>query len=668
MKKILLFAGTSEGRRLSERMEQEKIPACACVATEYGETLLPEGEFVRKMAGRLTEAEMEALMRREEFSQVVDATHPYAAVVSENIRAACEACGLPYLRLLRAEEAADPDCIPVDSVEAAVRFLEETEGNVLVTTGSKELSKYTALTGYRERLFARVLSTEEAVAECRRLGFEGRNLIAMQGPFSEELNIALLKQVQAKYMVTKESGKAGGFPEKLRAAKAAGAKVILVRRPKKESGYSLEEVEGILGISADACRKETETAPAEDHPPVLTIAGTGMGGPGSLTGEAESAFREADVIFGAGRLLESLSYFGKPMEKAYRADAIKACAKAHPEWKRLAVGMSGDVGFYSGAKKLLEQLPDWKIRLIPGISSPVSFCAKLGIPWEDVKLLSLHGRAANLPAAVREHFRVFTLAGGTECSAADICRTLLEFGLSHVRVTVGQELSYPEERIVSGSPAEIAAGDWKGLQVMLIENLEAEAFVVTHGLPDEAFLRGNAPMTKEEIREISLSKLRLTKRAVAYDVGAGTGSVAAEMARQAAEGMVYAVEKKEEALALLEENKRRLGVWNLVPVAGTAPEALRELRSPTHAFIGGSSGTLAEILDLLLEKNPGVRVVLNAVTLETAAEMTAWLKNHPVDDLDVAQVAVAKARSLGAYHLMTGANPVTIFSFTGKGD
>ncbi|WP_434309109.1 precorrin-6A reductase [Hominifimenecus sp. rT4P-3] len=668
MKRVLLFAGTSEGRRLAELLEQEEIPAYVCVATEYGETLLPECAGIQTESRRLNQAEMEALMVREAFSHVVDATHPYAAVVSENIQAACTVCGLPYLRLLREESAEDAeDCILAESVEDAVRYLQDTDGNVLITTGSKELAKYTAIPNYRERLFARVLSTEEAVAECRKLGFEGRNLIAMQGPFSEEFNCALLKQIQAKYMVTKESGKAGGFPEKLRAARAASVKVILVQRPRQETGYSFAEVAELLGISKRTCQVAADSK-AGSGKPTLAIVGIGMGGSLSLTGEAEKACREADVILGAGRILETLARFEKPMEAIYRAEAIGAYAKEHPEYRNLVVGMSGDVGFYSGAKKLLEQLDGFEIRLIPGISSPVYFCAKLGIPWEDVKLISLHGRAANLPASVRKHRRVFALAGGRECSAGDICQSLMDDGFSHVRVTVGQELSYPEERILSGTPKELVKKEWTGLQVLLIENPEADMAVVTHGLPDDAFLRGNAPMTKEEIREISLSKLRLTAGAVAYDVGAGTGSVAVEMALQATDGMIYAIEKKEDALELLKENRKRLGVPNLTVVSGTAPEALRELPAPTHAFIGGSSGNLADILNLLLEKNPRARVVVNAVTLETAAEMTIWLKQHSVDDLDVAQVAVAKARTLGSYHLMTGANPVTIFSFTGKGE
>lgn len=663
MSRILVFGGTSEGRRLAERLEACRVPALVCVATEYGETLLPSGSFVETAAGRLDQEAMEELLRRGDFRQAVDATHPYAAVVSQNLKAACAVCGVPYLRLLRQSSPAGEDCVAVDSVEEAVAFLSHTQGTVLVTTGSKELAKYTFLPDWQERLTARVLSTGESVDHCRRLGFEGKNLIAMQGPFSEELNLALLRQVGARYLVTKESGLAGGLPEKLRAARRAGVQVVLIRRPVQEEGVSFEAALAQLGLAEEAGSPAAQLASVR---PSLTIVGVGMGSRASLTGEAEEAFRQADAILAAGRVLSMLEAFGKPMGQAYRAEQVRAYAQEHPDCRNLAVGVSGDVGFYSGAKKMLEELPDWDVRLVPGVSSPVYFCARLGIPWEDVALISLHGRQANLPAAVRRHRRVLALAGGKECSAGDICRQLQKFGLGQVQVTVGQNLSYPEERIRKGTPEELADRDWDGLQVLLIENPEADQTPATPYLPDEAFLRGKAPMTKEEIREISLCKLRLTEYAVAWDVGAGTGSVSVEMARAASSGTVYAVEKKPEALALLRENRIRLGVPNLIVVEGTAPAVLWDLPAPTHVFLGGTSGNLREILAAALKKNPRVRVVINAVTLETMAEVTGWLSEHPVENLDIAHITVAKARVLGNYHLMTGGNPVAVFSFDGR--
>ena len=181
---------------------------------------------------------------------------------------------------------------------------------------------------------------------------------------------------------------------------------------------------------------------------------------------------------------------------------------------------------------------------------------------------------------------------------------------------------------------------------------------MTHGLPDEAFDRDAVPMTKAEVRSVSLSKLRLTRDAVVYDIGAGSGSVAVECALQIPGGMVYAIEKKENAVDLILRNREKFRVSNLEVVQGEAPEALQALPAPTHAFIGGSSGNLREIVALLLEKNPAVRIVANAITLETVAELTALLPEF--SQVDVAEVAVSKGRSLGRYHLMTAQNPVYI--------
>ena len=204
------------------------------------------------------------------------------------------------------------------------------------------------------------------------------------------------------------------------------------------------------------------------------------------------------------------------------------------------------------------------------------------------------------------------------------------------------------------------------LSVMLLENPRAEDHIVTHGIPDGEFIRAKVPMTKEEVRSVSLSKLRLTKNAVVYDIGAGTGSVSVEMARMASEGVVYAIERKEEAAALIEENKRKFACDNLTVIRGLAPECLKDLERPTHAFIGGSAGNMKEILETLLEKNPHIRIVMNAIALETTGEMLRLAKELDLADVDIVTVSAARAKELGNYHLMMGQNPVTIVSATGR--
>lgn len=677
MDKILLFAGTTEGRNLAEFLEKNQIPTEVCVATQYGETLLEEGKYLHVHAGRLDETEMEQQIQKQQITLVIDATHPYAVIVSQNIRRACSRTGTEYIRLARKETDASwkqemEDVTEVASVAEAAAFLAKKEGRIFAATGSKELSAYQVIPDYQNRVVARVLSTPEAVSECAMLGFSGKNLICMQGPFTEDLNVAMLRQAQASWMVTKESGKAGGFLEKLRAAKKAGAKLVVIKRPgerseeieedqKEENLYAIcdeGQIRSLLGKRLGICPKRQ-----------LYLVGIGMGNEKNRTVEAEQICQSADLLIGARRMLQSVKTEGKAVFESYKPDEIAAYLAEHPQYETAAVLLSGDIGFYSGAKKLYdaiertEGLEQMEIYPVSGISSVVYFCGKLGVSWEDVHLLSLHGRKQNLIDAVKYHEKVFVLCGEKD-GIPKICCKLKEYGLGDVKVAVGTDLSYEQERIVQGTAESLMKEDFAPLSVLLICNPDVKKRI-GHGLDDDLFLRGKVPMTKSEVRSISLSKLRLHKDAVVWDVGAGTGSVSIEAASLAKDGVVYAIEKKDEAIDLLEQNKRKFGTDNLEIIKGLAPEALEGLPAPTHAFIGGSSGNLKEILEVLLEQNPRVRVVINAIALETVAEAMQCLKSMAFTDVDIAQVSVAKGKKLGSYEMMMGQNPVYIFSCTG---
>ncbi|MCD8198025.1 MAG: precorrin-6A reductase [Lachnospiraceae bacterium] len=671
MRPVIIFAGTIEGRMLSEFLSGKGISVTACVATDYGETLLTENEYLRVHAGRMDQQEMAAFLRGEEAKLVVDATHPYAVEVSRNVAAACQEARVEYIRLIREQDVWDADgAVLVDSVDEAVEYLKDKEGNILATTGSKELHKYTAIPDYEKRVFARVLSTGQVATACEKLGFVGKNLICMQGPFSEELNTALLRQFDCKYLVTKETGKAGGFGEKVRAARKAGAHLVLVGRPQEQEGYSFKEVLRLLEERLEAaglCDSSSTPIPFASELPArtVTLIGIGMGTPEGMTVEAARAIREADLLIGARRMLEAAEAPEKASYMAYNADEIADYIAQHPEYSRVAILLSGDIGFYSGAKKLYDALDGkgYEIRSLCGISSVVYFCGKLHIAWEDVCLLSTHGREANLVAAVKSHARCFTLLSAKD-SVKKLCEELIEYGLGDVTVHIGERLGYEEERISSGTPAELLDGSRDGLCVALIENPSPFAGLRCC-INDEEFLRGKAPMTKSEIRSLSVAKLQLTKDALVYDVGAGTGSVTIELALAACDGTVYAVERNEEACSLIEENKRRFGTPNIQVIHGLAPEALEDLPAPTHVFVGGSAGNLKEILQCILQKNPSVRLVINTVTLETIGEVTDCLKELPLVEEEIISVSVARAKALGSYHLMMGQNPIYIVTLRG---
>lgn len=655
MYRLCIFAGTTEGRELVEFLSEQNVSVTACVATEYGETLLKPAENLTVSARRLTETEMEALLRRERFDCVVDATHPYAAVVTKNIAAACAASGTEYLRLLREEADAPGDAVFVEDAAGAVEFLNRTEGNILLTIGSKELSLYKEISNFEQRSYARVLPMEASLAACGDAGLAPPHILAMQGPFSREMNVAMLRSVSARYLVTKEGGRTGGFEEKAAAAQEAGAALVVVGRPPQREGLTFSDTVELL------CRRFGFI-----WRPKVSVVGIGPGAREAMTETASSAIAGADCVIGARRMLEAVALPHQAMFDAIAPDAIAGCIRGHREYRRFAVVMSGDVGFFSGTKKLLPLLNNCKVDIIPGLSSLAYLCARLGTSYEDVVPVSVHGRDHDIVPDIRAHRRVFALVGG-EDGMARLCRSLTAAGLGAVHVSVGERLSYPDERITTGTAQSLSQGSYHPLSVALIENKEA-SIVVTHGLPDEAFQRGSGPdgavvpMTKSEVRSVSLSKLALTEEAVCWDIGAGTGSVAIEMALQARRGRVYAIERKEGALELLRENKRRFSAENLEVVSGEAPEICRDLPAPTHAFIGGSGGNLHEIIALLMEKNPKVRIVATAIALESINELTNALKAFPFMETEVVSLSVARDKKAGRYHLMTSQNPIYIFT------
>ena len=391
------------------------------------------------------------------------------------------------------------------------------------------------------------------------------------------------------------------------------------------------------------------------------LIGVGMGNPETLTVRALEDIRECPVLVGARRLLEPWAESHECVPLITAADIAEFIGKT-PEGP-VAVLLSGDTGFYSGARSLWPLLGSYEVETVPGISSLTYFCARIQATWQDAKLVSAHGRAHNLAGEIQKNAKTFALTGGAT-RVEDVCRELVERGLGEVRLSVGERLSYSDERIVTGTAAELAGETFADLSVLLAENPDPVVRPWNgSGLPDGAFLRGDVPMTKEEVRALALSKLRLEEHHVVWDVGAGTGSVSVECALSCPAGRVYAVEKKDAALALLAENKARFHAVNLEIVAGTAPEALENLPAPDRVFLGGTSGSLEEILQVVFHKNPAARVVCTAVTLETVGEAAKCFAR--LGSPDMVQISVTRTRPAGRYHLMDAQNPVWIFSGEG---
>lgn len=660
MYKICVFAGTIEGRELVEFLSSQPVDVTACIATEYGETLLPSSDNLAILAGRLSVAEITQMLSDTVFDLVIDATHPYAASVTESISTACHTTGTEYLRLLRKASGLSPDAVYVPDAEAAVKFLDGTEGNILLTTGSKELAKFNKLANFSDRVYVRVLPIDTSLEACHAAALKASHIIAMQGPFSEEMNLAMLHTVSASWLVSKDGGEAGGFDAKVSAAQKAGARLVVIGRPPQREGVSFSEAIELL-CSRFGCA----------YKPRVDIVGIGPGSHEAMTKEVCQAIKRADCLIGARRMLQAVAVPGRQIHDAIVAKDIADFIMAHREYRRFAVVMSGDVGFFSGTKKLIPLLDSCEVEVLPGLSSLAYLCARLKTSYEDVFVTSVHGRQHNIVSDVQSHSRVFVLVSG-ESGMQKLCRSLVDAGLGSVQISIGERLSYPDEKITKGTAEHLVAGAYEELSVALIENSYPDA-VVTHGLPDSMFRRGAGadgvvPMTKSEVRAVCLSKLQLTERSVCWDVGAGTGSVAIEMALQAKRGQVYAIERKSKAVELLHLNKEKFSIENLTVISGCAPEACFDLPTPSHAFIGGSSGNMQDILALLLEKNPGIRIVATAISLESIAELTTCIKKFPWTETEIVSMQVAHDKKTGSYNLMAGQNPIYVFMMQAGGN
>ena len=654
MTKICLFGGTSEGRRLAAFLGKQDAEVTVCVATEYGEQMLENRDKIRLSGKKLSPEEIRQMMQEEHFDLVIDATHPYAVQVTENIAAACLETNTEYLRVLREGSRETENAVVFPDIPAAAGFLNTAEGNILLTTGSKELHKFAGIRDFADRVYVRVLPMQSSLEACTKAGVKPSHIIAMQGPFSEEMNTALINSVRARWLVTKDSGETGGFDAKAAAAQKTGAGLVVIGRPAQRTGHSEAE------IITSLC-----TRYGFQQKPQVSIIGIGPGDPRSMTAEAVQAVRSADCLIGAKRMLDAVSSAAPCCFELISPELIAETIFSHPELQHFAVLMSGDSGFYSGTKRLLPLLENCELHIYPGISSLSYFCAKLNISYEDVFTLSLHGRHQDFIRDVRKHSQLFLLTGGDN-SVSAICQKLCEAGLEDLDLSVGERLSYPDERITKGRPRELLNGTYDPLSVLLIRNDHPDA-VVTHGLPDEAFRRdtgekGVIPMTKSEIRSVCLSKLALTENAVCWDIGAGTGSVAIEMALQASRGMVYGIEKDAAAVSLSRENAIRLGAANVQFIHGTAPQACEGLPTPSRVFIGGSSGNLREIFRFLFSLHTEMLITATAVTLDSVTELYNIIGEYPFAKTEAVLLQTAKAQKAGEHHLMRGGNPVYLFT------
>ncbi|MBQ8092672.1 MAG: precorrin-6y C5,15-methyltransferase (decarboxylating) subunit CbiE [Clostridia bacterium] len=390
---------------------------------------------------------------------------------------------------------------------------------------------------------------------------------------------------------------------------------------------------------------------------LIDIIGAGPGEPGQMTLAARAALDRADIVFAAPRFRtlvrqdqqwHSLLPFSETMEQL-------SCLLNSPV--QIAVLVSGDTGLYSFLSLLTRRFGREQLRIFPGISSIQLFCARLGISWQDACIHSLHGRSLPPEAVchlIRTHAKTFFLLD-SEHDPNWIHGILAAGGLNDVRLTVAERLSEPDEQIGRYEPRS-----YDPLSILLIQNDHPSAGLPQIGLPDSAFYRNRTPMTKQEIRIQILCRLNLPQNAVVWDIGAGTGSITVEAARQCPYGQVYAIEKDEDAFIALQENIHRFYLQNVTLCKGTAPDALRALPAPTHVFIGGTGGQMDAVLDLLESCHTPVRLCATAITMESAFILTRRLGKYP--DNSVVQIAVSRIETIGESHMLRAQNPVFLFT------
>ena len=387
------------------------------------------------------------------------------------------------------------------------------------------------------------------------------------------------------------------------------------------------------------------------------IIGAGTGSQGTLTEKGHETIKECTEVYSTNRIADLMGKVRGDIKNIPLSEIVPTILSSKAD--KVGVLVSGDTGFFSITKTLLKSLKDkCEVQVICGISSIQYLCSKVQRSYENMKIISLHGRNNSILGAVSYFPQLFVLTGGSN-KAHDICTFLCEQGLEDLKVIAGENLSMDSERIVEGTAREISKLTFEDLTVLIIENEN----YVDHNMAimDEELTRGKVPMTKEEVRFVTTAKMKIKARDIIYDIGSGTGSVALEMARKAYEGTVYAIETNPEGVELIEENRRLLGGYNVIPVQGLAPEALVNLPKPDKAFIGGSKGNMASIIKSLVEKNPEIFIAVNAITFETLTEAMRAMEDNGFK-IEIVCINSARSKKIGGYNMMTANNPVYIIS------
>lgn len=467
MKSVLVFSGTSEGRELCEKLAKEEVFCNVFVATEYGEAVMPQDKYLSVHTGRLNKDEIKDRISEYCPDYVIDATHPHAVEITNNIKTACIEKNVieKYIRVLRnIEKTRDfsGDKIQiVASTKEAVNAVKSMDGNVLLTTGVKELEQF-CVDGIKDRLVARILPGMESIEKAVKCGIPSKNIVAMEGPFSVEMNEALISQYNIGVLVTKNSGSRGGFEEKINACKASGISAVVIERPSLEDGISIDRAVEIV-----AGKVETKTCSPNDIKKKISLVGMGVCSEEYLIPKAKIAIESAQLLIGASRMIKAAEKLNTKAEGVCEYNpkkVIDAIEKSDAE--NICILFSGDTGLCSGAKGVKEAIEESgitaDIKIIPGISSISYFASAIGVQYSDYPFISFHGRELDILDEIKGTKGFFAICSGRN----DV--TTVYNKLPDYRVIAGKNLGSETEEIINVNSSNCERLD-EGLYVIFVE-------------------------------------------------------------------------------------------------------------------------------------------------------------------------------------------------------
>ncbi|MCL2483407.1 MAG: precorrin-6y C5,15-methyltransferase (decarboxylating) subunit CbiE [Propionibacteriaceae bacterium] len=391
----------------------------------------------------------------------------------------------------------------------------------------------------------------------------------------------------------------------------------------------------------------------------IDIVSTGLSRD-NLTLEGQRIIAASDLLIGPARLIGTFAAKGQPRLAASRPDeVVDAIGKSQAA--RIAVLMSGDVGFQAGATMIASRLrknhADADVRLIPGVSAVAMLATRVGVPWQDACLVSCHTSTVDLVAPVRRHRFTIALTSG---NVHTLATSLGDAGYGGLRVWAGQNLGLEDESIIHDTVAGLMERDWSPLTTVLIENREFDDRVVS-GLPDDRFIRGEVPMTHATVRAVSMARLAVRPTDVCYDIGCGTGSATVELALAAHAGHVYGLDKDLAAVLLTEQNCRTFHLGNVTALQGKAPDDLADWPTPDVAFVGGTSGSMRTIVETLVARNPAVRMVIATLAIENTVAAIEAMKKAGLTP-QITQLNIADGQVAGGWHYFAAQNPITLIA------